>query len=99
MTWEDKTPKNTEIRQIHWSDYTTIEQWNDTDEDVDDVQMTTCGWLLEDSDKRIVIAKTYSWTEERWAEFHVFPKATPHVHRSSAAVHPPGTAIKVERVP
>lgn len=98
MSWGDRTPTNTEMGQVYWSDYTTIEQWNDTDEDVDDDQMTTCGWILEDSDKRIVIAKTYSWTEERWAEFHVFPKVPPLVHRPSITLTP-GTAIEVEKLP
>lgn len=78
MSWEKETPKTVPIKEIDWNDITGIENWNE-EEDVEDTQITSVGYLLEDSDQRVVIARDYSWSDETWSSFVVFPRGGPEV--------------------
>lgn len=78
MGYEDLTPKTAKIVVIEWLDITFFGNWNDRDEPVA-AQAVTVGWLLEDTDQQLVIASSYEYQDETWADIHVFPKHPPEI--------------------
>ena len=78
---ENLTPKTAEKVVVEYSDITMVDNWNEV-KDVDESQLTTIGWLLEDSEKRIVLASTYDYSEDRWASFTIIPRHPPEIIRS-----------------
>ena len=75
--YSDKTPKDVPQAIIEWSDYTDVENWNE-DEDIEDTQLWSVCWVLEDNEKHIVISRDYDWTNSKWATLRVLPKMTPY---------------------
>ena len=78
--FDDLTPKTAPIVLVDWADITTISNWNSIDE-VTDTDLLSVGFLLEESPQRIVIASSYDYSEDRWADFTVFPKKQQEISR------------------
>ena len=72
------TPNNTPLVQVNWMDIVQGDNYNE-DDDVQGIEVSTIGWLLDDNMQEVVIASTYVWREERWSDQHAFPKAEPEV--------------------
>jgi len=76
--YSDKTPGNTPIVCVDWSDIVGPEEWND--EGGGQIwDFVAVGWLLEDSEKQIVIAGFYSHDTQEWKSKHAFPKLPPQI--------------------
>ena len=71
-------PSECRIVKVSWEDIVSVSNWND-DEDIGTRTCLTIGWLLEESETRIVLATSYDYEEERWADFTVLPKIGPSV--------------------
>ena len=78
MNYDHLTPQNTALVIVAWLDIVKGDNYNE-DEDVQTVEVSTAGWLLADNPKEVVIAGSYVWREERWADQHAFPKAEPEI--------------------
>lgn len=76
--WDSLCPADCPVVRVEWVDITEYSQWNE-DEDVQTTDVVTVGWLLEDSTQRVVVAGTYSYTDEKWASVVAFPKHPPEV--------------------
>lgn len=77
----DKTPANTVHVVVSWRDIRDVSNWDEDGEVRCSRNLQTIGWLLyegpdpaEPDYDILVIAKTYDYDEERWADFTVFPK-------------------------
>jgi hypothetical protein len=80
--WQHLTPKNAQRAIVSWRDIREIGAWDDDTEEIRPARrLETIGWLLyegpdpfePDSDV-LVLAKTYDWEEQRWADYTAFPK-------------------------
>jgi len=76
--YDHLTPAQCPVVKVDWADITEFPQWNDR-EDVQTTDVVTTGWLLEDSPKWIVVASSYSYTDETWASVCIFPTQMPAV--------------------
>ena len=76
--WDDLTPATAKMVFVEWDDFTMVENWN-TDEDVDHCSLKSVGWIMEDNDIRAVVARTYDYDNQKWAEFLVLPKTPPTI--------------------
>ena len=76
----DVTPADVDVVVVDWADIVRVENWND-DEEVDFIEAACVGWLLEDSPKRIVLASSYNYDTDTWADYHIFPKQAPTVRK------------------
>lgn len=81
MKFKDQTPETCPQVIVTWRDIREISSWSEEEEIRCCRKLQTIGWLLyEGSDPGepecgiLIIAKTYDYEEERWADFTVFPK-------------------------
>ena len=78
MKYDHLTPMNTPIVRINWHDIVSVENYNE-DENAQPIEVSSIGWLLEDSPTSITIAGTYVWREERWSDQQTLPKLPPEI--------------------
>ena len=79
--WNEKTPKNCLRVKVTWRDIRDVSSWTEDEEVRCCRHLESTGWLLHDGAdpgdpgyEILVIAATYDWEDERWADFTVFPK-------------------------
>jgi len=80
--WENKTPDNAPLVRFMWRDIRRTDHWSDTDEAIRPARkLATAGWILYDGvdpgdpgNEIVVLGNHYDYEEERWADFHCFPK-------------------------
>lgn len=80
--WEGKVPDSTQIVGVNWRDIQYVDNWN-TDEEVAPARyIFTVGYFLyegpdpKDPQNNItVIAGTYNYDVNKWADFTVFPSS------------------------
>jgi len=77
-SWDHLTPADCPVVRVDWVDITEYSQWN-SEEDVQTTDVVTVGWLLEDSPQQVVVAGSYSYTDDAWASVVTFPKTPPEV--------------------
>lgn len=78
--WAGLLPSNTPVVGVNWRDIQYVDNWN-TDEEVAPARyLFTVGYLLyegpdpKDAENDItVIAGTYNYDSDKWADFTVFP--------------------------
>lgn len=71
-------PGTTRPVKVLWEDVQDVDNWND-DQPVQSVSMATWGMLLEETETRIVLASSYDYSNDQWANFTVIPKMVPVV--------------------
>ena len=76
--YTEKTPENTPVVKIEWEDFQSVENWND-DEDAETYGCVSVGWLLENTEKHYLLARDYSYDDERWSGLFAMPKLPPVV--------------------
>ena len=86
---DELTPDSAPLVLVEWSDFTAVDNWNAI-EPVQDCQLVSVGWLLEDTPIRIVIARDYDYIEDRFSSFLVLPKRTPEVRKLKIATQKGG---------
>lgn len=72
--YDEKSPKDCPLVTIEWEDITHFSAWNEQEDDIGTTSIVTAGWLLDEDDKQIVIAGSYDYDSEQWADYHAFPK-------------------------
>ena len=79
--WKHLTPANAEQVVVVWRDIQDVSAWDEDTARVGPAQHRTIGWFLyEGPDPNdlgydiLIIAKTYSDTEKKWADYTAFPK-------------------------
>ena len=79
--WKHLTPANAEQVVVTWRDIQDVGAWDEETAHIGPAQHRTIGWFLyEGPDPNdlgydiLVIAKTYSDTEKKWADYTAFPK-------------------------
>ena len=76
--WDELTPTEAKIVKVDWHDIGDAENWNEVD-DPDYYQISTVSWLLYESDKYIVLAADYDWTDDKWSRIRVIPLIAPEL--------------------
>jgi hypothetical protein len=80
--WKGRTPANTQLVAFQWRDIRAVNHWNDESDPIRPARhITTAGYILyegidpdEPTEEIVVLGNHYDWEEERWSEFHCFPK-------------------------
>jgi hypothetical protein len=76
---EELTPSTAPLVFIEWEDIQAHEDWNDDSEENSTCTLKSVGWLIEDSPRKLVIAATYDYENEKWANKFAIPKLPPTV--------------------
>ena len=76
---EELTPTTAPLVFIEWEDIQAHEDWNDDSEENSTCTLKSVGWLIEDSPRKLVIAATYDYENEKWANKFAIPKLPPTV--------------------
>jgi hypothetical protein len=78
--WSGKVPANTQVVGINWRDIQYVDNWNEDSEVAPARYLFTIGYLLyqgpdpkDTSNDITVIAGTYDYDNDKWADFTVFP--------------------------
>jgi len=79
------TPETAPIVRVEWSDITMHDEWNEKTTELGDSKIVSVGWLIRESEKDIVICKSYDYDAGEWSEYVFFPKAEPSVERLDQA--------------
>jgi hypothetical protein len=74
---DDLTPSTAQAVFVEWEDIQSHEDWNDESEANTTCSLKSMGWLIEDDDRKIVIAMTYDYENERWANKFAIGKLPP----------------------
>ena len=72
--YDEMTPKDRPVVSVEWEDITHFSAWNEDEDEISTTSIVNVGWLLDEDDKQIVIASTYDYDNEKWADYHAFPK-------------------------
>jgi hypothetical protein len=79
--WRQLSPSSATQVVVAWRDIHEISSWNDDGDALGPVHLETIGWLLyegpdpaEPESNLVIIAKTYDYTDKRWADYTVFPR-------------------------
>lgn len=78
------TPETARLVVVAWEDIVQYQDWNEWSESHDTLTVKTVGWLIEETPRKIVVAGSYNYADEQWADLHAFPKMPPelfHVER------------------
>jgi len=76
---DDLTPSTANIVYVEWEDIQSHEDWNEESEANTTCTLKSIGWLIEDDDRKLVIASTYDHENERWANKFAIGKLPPVV--------------------
>lgn len=74
---DDLTPSTANIVYVEWEDIQSHEDWNEESEANTTCTLKSIGWLIEDDDRKLVIASTYDHENERWANKFAIGKLPP----------------------
>jgi len=75
------TPDNAPLVFVEWEDIQAHEDWNEDSEADTTCTLKSVGWLIEDGPKKLVIASTYDYENEKWANKFAISKLPPNVVR------------------
>lgn len=73
------TPETAKLVRVDWEDIYFADNWGEDDEDVQPVESTTVGYLLEETPTMIVLGSSYDWRAGRWGTVHAISKMEPRV--------------------
>lgn len=76
--YDHLAPGDCPVVKVEWADITQFGQWNG-EEEVQTTDVANVGWLLEDDARWVVVASAYNYSDEQWADIHIFPKRPPEV--------------------
>lgn len=76
---EELTPSTAPLVFIEWEDIQAHEDWNEDSEENSTATLKSVGWLIEDSPRKLVIAATYDYENEKWSNKFAIPKLPPTV--------------------
>lgn len=76
---DDLTPTTAKIVFVEWEDIQSHEDWNEESDGNTTCSLKSIGWLIEDDDRKLVIAATYDHENERWANKFAIGKLPPEV--------------------
>jgi hypothetical protein len=73
--------KPSEVKKVtvEWQDIRSISAWNEDEEDFTPLTAVCIGWILFDCETHLVIASSYDYDNEQWADYHIMPKTPPQV--------------------
>lgn len=74
---DDLTPTTARAVFVEWEDIQSHEDWNEESEANTTCTLKSLGWLIEDDDRKIVIAMTYDYENARWANKFAIGKLPP----------------------
>jgi hypothetical protein len=75
------TPDSAPLVYVEWEDIQAHEDWNEVSDSDSTCTLKSVGWLIEDGPKKLVIAGTYDYENERWANKFAIGKLPPSVIR------------------
>lgn len=75
------TPETARLVRVDWEDIYFADNWSEGDDenDVQPVESTTVGYLLQETPTMVVIGSSYDWKRGQWGTVHAISKAGPRV--------------------
>lgn len=91
---DDLNPTTAQPVFVEWEDIQNHEDWNDESETNSTCSLKSIGFLIEDDDRKIVIAMTYDYENERWANKFAIGKLPPVVVKLNVTEATPLLAVR-----